>query len=97
MEEMELAYFKAHLGQLSQAALRQLKADIISERRMRETVALVWQTTHWPEQWVPNRLRLGGGGAPAYHKAPRVTACKRKANELDSSDSLEPAGSTPRQ
>jgi hypothetical protein len=35
--EEELAFLKAHLGELSPAYLRQLKRDIIAEKKRRET------------------------------------------------------------
>jgi hypothetical protein len=37
--EEELAFLKAHLGELSPAVLRQLKRDILAEKERREAEA----------------------------------------------------------
>jgi hypothetical protein len=37
--EEELAFLKAHLGELSQAVLRQMKRDILAQKKRREAEA----------------------------------------------------------
>jgi hypothetical protein len=89
MKEEELAFLKAHLADMHATAVRQLRRDILQERRRREA--------------EENAKAKGSGDPPTVPKeeapallqtAPRAAVSKRKANELDSSDSggsLEPA------
>jgi hypothetical protein len=89
--EEELAFSKAHLGELSPAVLRQLKRDIIAENKRTEAEAPAKakgsgkRPTGQPSGRQPGSA--GGGETSVSQKAPRSTAGKRKANELDSSDS----------
>jgi hypothetical protein len=99
--EEELAFLKAHLGELSLAVLRQLKRDIVAEKKRREAEAAAKakgsgeRPTGQPSGRQPGSA---GGETSVPQKAPRATAGKRKANELDSSDlggSMEPATRRP--
>jgi hypothetical protein len=92
--EEELAFLKAHLDELSPAILRQLKRDILAETKRREaedsakTKGSGDRTTHRPVRWVPTRLcRKGGGTIAVSQKAHHATMGKRKAIDLDSSES----------
>jgi hypothetical protein len=97
--EEELAFIKAHLGELSPAFLQQLKRDIVAEKKRREAEAAAKakgsdeRPTGQPSGRQPGSA--GGGGRLRSPRRPsRATAGKRKANELDSSDSggsMEPA------
>jgi hypothetical protein len=93
MQEDELVFLKAHLAELPATALKQLKRNILLERRRRQAEA--------------NAKAKGSGDRPTAPKeeapplpqtAPGSNAGKRKANELDSSDlggPMEPATRRP--
>jgi hypothetical protein len=93
----ELAFLKAHLGELSPAVLRQLKLDIVAEKkREAEAAAKAKGSGKRPTGQASGRQTgsAGGGGTSVSQKDPRAIAGKRKAHELDSSDSggsMEPA------
>jgi hypothetical protein len=102
--EEELAFLEAHLGELSQAVLRQLKRDIIAakNREARALKARGRTRTNNPPACAmganPARLAREGGEAALSQKAPLATTGKRKTIQLDSSNSggsLEPATSRP--
>jgi hypothetical protein len=95
--EEELA-FKAHLKNLPPAVLRHLKRDIVAEKRRREATT----TAKGPGPGEkPTGLCSGRQSGPAREEsAPtqKATACKRKANDMDSSSSggsSEPAARRP--
>jgi hypothetical protein len=99
--EEELAFLKAHLGELSPAVLRQLKRDIVVEKKSRgaEAAAKTKGSGEGPTG-LPSGRQLGSARweTSVSQKAPRATAGRRKANELDSSDSggsMEPATRRP--
>jgi hypothetical protein len=82
--------------------LKQLKRNIIAEQKGRETedAAKAKVSGEWPNGQSDWRQTGPGGGGEAVvsHKAPSATECKRKANELDSSNSggsMEPATRRP--
>jgi hypothetical protein len=99
-----MAFLKDYIGELSTAVLRQLKRDIVAEQRKRtetETSANSQvsgkQPTGQSSGLQPGSVG-GGGMGLVFKKAPRDTAGKRKANELDSSKSggpMEPAARRP--
>jgi hypothetical protein len=97
--EGELAFLKSHLGELSTAILRQLKCDILAEKKKREDEAATkakWSGERPTGQ--PRGRQPGSVGDFCLPEGPRAAACKRKANELDSSDSSgskEPATRLP--
>jgi hypothetical protein len=99
----ELAFFKANLGDLSPTFLQQLKRDIIAEKKRRrgaEASAKAQGSGKHPTGQSSERqiVSVGGGEATLSQKAPGATAAKRKANELDSSNSsgsMEPAERRP--
>jgi hypothetical protein len=89
----ELAFLKAYLVDLPPTALRQLRRDILQQRRKREAEASAKAKGSGDRSTVPKEE------APAVLRtAPRAAVGKRKVNELDSSDpggSLEPASMRP--
>jgi hypothetical protein len=93
MKEEELAFLKAHLVELPATALRQLRRDILHERRKREA------ETSTKAKGSGDRSTVLKQEAPALlQTAPRAAVGKRKANVLESSDSggsLEPATRRP--
>jgi hypothetical protein len=101
--EDELAFLKAHLGELSPAVLRQLKRDFVAKKKRREAEVAAKAKASGKRPTGQHRGRqpgsAGGGGENSVsQKAPRATARKRKANEFDSSDSggsMEPATRCP--
>jgi hypothetical protein len=102
MTAEELAFLKANLGDMSPAFLRQLKRDVIAEKKRRrgadasaKAQGSGKQTTGQSSERQPGSA---GGEATLSQKAPGATAGKRKANELDSSNSggsMEPAARRP--
>jgi hypothetical protein len=93
MKEEELAFLKAHLVKLPAIALRQLRRDILQERRKREAEVSA------KVKGSGDRLTFPTEEAPALLQTTSLAAMgKRKAKELDSSDSggsLEPATRRP--
>jgi hypothetical protein len=88
-----LAFFKANLGDLSPSFLRQLKRDILAEKKRRRGAEASAKA-----QSSERQHGSAGGEATLSQKAPGATAGKRKANELDSSNSggsMEPATRRP--
>jgi hypothetical protein len=91
-DEEELAFLKVRLGELSPVVFGQMKRDIIPDKKRREAEAAAKakepgeRPTGQPSARQPGSAG-GGGETSVYQKAPRATAGKRKANELDSSDS----------
>jgi hypothetical protein len=87
----ELAFLKAHLGEMSLAVLRQLKRDILpeKERREAEAAAKAKGSGERPTGQSSGRQpdSAGEGGDCGLPEDPRTTAGKRKDNELDSSHS----------
>jgi hypothetical protein len=87
----ELAFFKAYVGDLSPTLLRQLKRDIIAEKKRRrgaEVSAKAQGSGKQPTgQSSERQPGSAGGEATLSQKAPGAIAAKRKANELDSSNS----------
>jgi hypothetical protein len=97
ISEEELVFLKAHLINQPPTALRQLKRDITAEKKSREA-GTVAKAPGSGEK--PTGLCSGHQSCPTGDKyAPSQKAeCKRKANELDSSNpggSLEPATRRP--
>jgi hypothetical protein len=85
MKEEELAFLKANIVELPATALRQLRRDILQERRRIEAEASA------KAKGSGDRLTVHREEAPAIlQTAPRAAVDKRKANELDSSDSGGP-------
>jgi hypothetical protein len=77
MKEEKLAFLKAHLVELPETALRQLRQDILQERRKREAEASA------REKGSGDRHTVHREEAPALlQKARRAGVGKRKANEL---------------
>jgi hypothetical protein len=102
MSADELAFFKANLGDLSPTFLRQLKWDVIAEKKRRrgaEASAKAQGSGRQPTgQSSERQPGSDGGEATLSQNAPGATAGKRKANELDSSNSggsMEPAARRP--
>jgi hypothetical protein len=99
--EEELAFLKAHLGELSPAFLRQLKRDIVAEKKRREAAAAAKAKGSGERPTGQPSGRQPGSAeeeTAVSQKAPLATAGKRKANEVDSSDSggsMEPATRRP--
>jgi hypothetical protein len=96
--EEELAFLMAHLGELSQAVLRQLKRDKVAEKKRREAedAAKAKGSGERPTGQPSGRHPGSAGGETSVSQ--KATAGKRKANELDSSDSgvsMEPANRRP--
>jgi hypothetical protein len=93
MKEEELVFIKAHIVELPATALRQLRREILQERRRREAEASA------KAKESGDRSTVHKEEAPALlQTAPRAAVGKRKANELDSSDSggsMEPATRRP--
>jgi hypothetical protein len=99
--EEELAFLRAHLGELSAAVLRHLKWDILAEKKRRgeekprrPPKLKSRANDSLPSPVGANPVLLGRRLRP--QKDPRATVGKRKANELDSSNSggsMEPATS----
>jgi hypothetical protein len=89
--EEELAFLKPHLDEVFPAVLRHLKRDIVAEKKRRkaEAAANAKRSGERPTGQTSGRkpVSAGGGETSVSQKAPRATAGKRKANELDSSDS----------
>jgi hypothetical protein len=56
--EDELAFLKVHLAELSPTVLKQLKWDILAEKRRREAEATA--RDKGSAQWAQNRLFRGG-------------------------------------
>jgi hypothetical protein len=82
MKEEELVFLQAHLVELPATALRQLRRNILQERRKRQAEASA------KAKGSGDRLKVPREEAPALlQTAPRAAVGKRKANELDSSDS----------
>jgi hypothetical protein len=88
--EDELAFLKAYQGELSPAVLRELKRTSLRRRRGEKTEAAAKtkgsgeRPTGQPSGRQPGSV---GGEDFGFPEGPRATAGKRKANELDSSDS----------
>jgi hypothetical protein len=90
----ELDFFKVNVGDLSPTLLRQLKRDIIAEKKRSigaEASAKAQESGNQPtgqsSDRQPDSARGGGAEATLSQQAPGATAWKRKANELDSSNS----------
>jgi hypothetical protein len=68
--EEELAFLKAHLGELSPAVLRQLKRNIVAEKKRREAEAAAKakgsgeRPTGQPSGRLPGSARGGDFGLP---------------------------------
>jgi hypothetical protein len=96
--EEELAFLKAHLDEPSPALLRELKRDIVAEKKPRLTLSLKGRANDLLVCPVGLYRALPAGETSASQKAPRATVGKRKANKLDKSGSggsMEPATSRP--
>jgi hypothetical protein len=98
----ELAFFKANLADLFPTFLRQLKRDIIAEKKRRrraEASAKAQGSGKQPTgQSSERQPGSAGGEATLSQKAPGATEGKHKAIELDSSNSggsMEPAARRP--
>jgi hypothetical protein len=94
--EEELAFLKVHLAELSPTVLKQLKRDIVAEkRREAEVPAKAKGSGERPSGSQPGSA---GEWISPSKKALRVTAGKPKANQLNSSDSggpMDPATRCP--
>jgi hypothetical protein len=86
----ELAFLKAFMAELPQTTLKQLKRDIAAEKMRREAEATT-KAKGWGDrstgQTSGRQTGSAGERTPVPHTAPRATAGKRKADELDWSHS----------
>jgi hypothetical protein len=86
----KLAFLKAHLEELSPNILRQLKEEIVTQKKKKKAAAEASAKTKGSGQ-QPGSAREE---KPVSHQKPKITAGKRNANDLDSSNSgglMEPA------
>jgi hypothetical protein len=84
--EEELAILKTHLGELSPAVLRQLKRDILAEKKRREVEAAAKDKGSVERPTGQSGGREPSSAGERYQKAPRATEGKRKSNYLESSN-----------